>query len=204
MALVVGMAGPHDGHREPLLPVLAHEERLAGDLVPGVGPVGVGQGRALGDAVPRRRLMVGGSGADEDILPGLPAKQPIVPFHLVRREADELTHHVEGHTLQQFSHRGFVVDIGDDLMDPRGRPVAPIPPVQEPHLPAALLTESPDHGGTDGPGPADKQSFPHMRLLHGRRLPHYSFRAAPLSTAWMLDERKRRRRGAGFFQQSFL
>ena len=202
--LVIGVAGPHDGHREPFLPVLAHEERLAGDLVPGVGPVGVGQGRALGDAVPRRRLVVGGSGADEDILPGLPPKQPPVPFRLVRRKADEFADHVEGHILQPFGHRRFVADVGDDLMDAGGRPVAPVPPVQEPHLPAALLTEPPDHAGTDGPGPADEQSFSHMGLLHGNRYIHYNFFVRPMSTICLSDKRKPLRRGDRLFLQSFL
>ena len=52
----VGEARPHDGDREALLPVLAHEQVLAGDLVAAVLPVRVGEGRGLGDEVVRRRV----------------------------------------------------------------------------------------------------------------------------------------------------
>ena len=57
------MAGPDDGHGELMLPVGLHQHLLAGDFVPGVFPVGIGQCGALGDAVVRGWLVVGGGGA---------------------------------------------------------------------------------------------------------------------------------------------
>ena len=95
------MAWADDGDREAFLPVLFHEELLAGDLVPGILPVGIRQGGALGDHIACGRLQVSGGGADVDVLPRLAAEQAPVPFHLARGEADELADGIKELILQE-------------------------------------------------------------------------------------------------------
>ena len=159
-ALVIGMAGPHDGYREAVFPVFPHQVFLAGDLVAGILPVGIGQGGALRDAEIRGGLMIGRGGADVDILVRPAAEQPHVPFHLVHGEADELAHHVEGHVPDQPEHLRLVVDGRHQGMHPRGRLRLPAAPVQQPDLPVRLLGQPPDDGHADGSRSADKQRFP--------------------------------------------
>ena len=71
VAFVVGMARANDGNREAFLAVHLHQEFLPRNLVAGVFPIGVRERRALGNAVVRKRLLVGARGTDVHELLGL-------------------------------------------------------------------------------------------------------------------------------------
>ena len=152
--VVVGVAGPDDGHGELMLPVGLHQHLLAGDLVPGVLPVGIGQGGALGDAVVHDGLVVGGGGADVEVLTGLPLKQPDVPLHLLRNKADELTDTVKVPSLQNLGYGLLVVDVRLDPVGLLGHFGLSTAPIQQMHLPAHLHQKTGD-GHADGAGAAD-------------------------------------------------
>jgi O-acetylserine/cysteine efflux transporter len=81
--LVIGMRGPDDGGREPVVAVEPGEEVLAGDLVPGVPPERVAQRRGLQHRQPRRRGLVRRRGADEHVLADPPAQQVDVGLDLL-------------------------------------------------------------------------------------------------------------------------
>ena len=123
----------------------------------------IGQGRALGDDVAGRRLVVGRGGAGIDILAGATLEQAIVPLHLVRGEAYEFADAVKGHVAQLRQHAGLVVDVRDDGMGAFGHGVGTVAPVQQPDLPAQLVHQPADNGGADGAGAADKQCFLHSQ-----------------------------------------
>ena len=154
--LVIGMAGADNGHGEAFLPVLFHEEVLAGNLVPGIFPVGIGQGGALGDDVAGSRLQVGGGGADVDILPGFAPEQPPVPFHLVLGETDELADRVKGMVPEFVRHGLLIVDIRSDGVYAGGHVRGTVAPVKEPDVPAGCFSQLTDNGHADGSGSADK------------------------------------------------
>ena len=82
VALVIGVAGADDGHREAILPVHLHQVVLAGDLVAAVLPVGVDQGRGLGDFVIPQGFLVGRGGGDEHELLGLAVEEAVIPLQL--------------------------------------------------------------------------------------------------------------------------
>ena len=158
-ALVIGMAGADDGDREAFLPVLLHEEFLTGDLVPGILPVGIRQGGALGDHIACGRLQVSGGGADVDVLPRLTAEEAPVPFHLVLGEADELADGIKELILQDFRYGLLVVDVRGDGVYAGGNIRGAPAPVQEPDVPVCLFRQPPDNGHADGSGSADEECF---------------------------------------------
>ena len=71
MTFIVGMTRAHNRNRKAFFAVLAHQEFLPRNLVAGVFPVRVRERRALGNAVVRKRLLVGARGTDVHELFGL-------------------------------------------------------------------------------------------------------------------------------------
>jgi hypothetical protein len=106
----------HDGHREVDVPVGLEEAALARDLVPGVLPERVLQRCRLGDGQGRGRLLVGGGGRDEDVLPG-PAGEPLdVGVHVLTVVGQELGDDVEPAIPQRGVHGVPVPQVrGDGL-----------------------------------------------------------------------------------------
>ena len=119
--------------------------------------MGIGQGRPFRDAVVRRRLVIGGGGADIDILPGFPAEKPVVALRLVTGEPDELADRVEGHPFEFLSRVRLIADIRDDLPDARGDLRLPVPAVQQPDLPVRLRRKPADNPHADGSRSSDEQ-----------------------------------------------
>ena len=160
---VVGVRGPHDRHREALLPVGGREQVLAGDLVAGVLPERVAQRRGLHDRQACRRRLVGRRGADEDVLPGPPAEQVEVGADVVGRERHPVDDRVELLVAERLLHRPGVADVG--AHNPhlrRQRTGLGLPPVQHLQVDAALHRE-PRAGGADHTAAADEQ---HLEGTH--------------------------------------
>ena len=159
--LVIGMAGTDNGHREAFLPILFHQELLAGNLVPGVFPVRIGQRRTFRDAVIGRGRLISGSGTDIDILAGFAAEEPVIPLHLVPGETDELTDRVKAHVLQQSRHIRLPADVRDDLPDAVRNLRLPVPPVQQEDFPIRFSRQASNDTHTDGSRASDKKRL-HM------------------------------------------
>ena len=196
--LVIGVAGADDGDREAFLPVFFHQEFLAGDLVAGIEPVGIAQGRALGDDVAGRRFVIGGGGADIDILAGFAPEEAVIPLHILHGEADEFADGVEGQALQLLGGALFIMDVRRNLVDPFGNHLLPGSPVQKINLPQGIRRQAFHDGGADGAGASDKKSFFHCRApLHRdikTRPAYYSF----LKRTWLIINIPVRRRQALF------
>ena len=161
IALIIGMAGANDGHGEVLLPVGAHQDLLAGDLIPGILPVGIGQSGALGDAVVLGRLVIGGGGAGVQILPRPAGKQPDIPLHLRRHKADKLAHAVKTHLPQRRPDCRLVVHVRADQVHTLrhlGIAGAAVEQINLPPLPG----QQPGHRQADGASAADQQCFHHI------------------------------------------
>ena len=158
------MGGPHDGKRQRPRPVGLHQKLLAGDLVPGVGPVGIRKRRTLGNPGTGRGLLVGGGGRDVDVLPGAACKEADVPLCLLLGEADELTDGIEGPLrCQELSDLPLILHVPHKAPDARRQRNAAPAPVEHRDL-HPLFRPLPHTGGGDGSGATDYK-YSHDILL---------------------------------------
>ena len=171
-SLAVSVAWPYDSHRKTVFPVHPHQILFAGNLVPGIFPVGIGQGRPLGDPVVLHRFVVGRGRADVHELPRPSPEQAVVPLQLLRHKADKIAHHVEVQALQRRGRRLLVPDIAPDPFHvPRHLAVPPVQQIQ--FVPPQ--GQLPGNGAADRPCPADKQ-YLHLPLLLSSRQPSPPYR----------------------------
>ena len=158
-ALVIRMARPDDRDGKSRFTVLAHQILLAGNLIPRILPMGIGKRGAFGDAEIRRRLMIGGSRADIDILISSALEQSDIPLDLFHPESDELRNHIKLLIAKLLLYFLFAVHIRNDGMHTfRDRPV-PVSAVQKPYLPVGLLNQPSDNRSAYGTRTSDEQSF---------------------------------------------
>lgn len=92
--LVVGVGGTDNGRLEETLPVGLRELLLASDLVATVLPVGIVEGRGLGDGEVAHRFVICGSAADEDELFGQSPEEIDVSIDVLGRERHEVHHRI--------------------------------------------------------------------------------------------------------------
>ena len=116
---VVGVRRTDNGQRESFIPRRGGQQRLGGDLVPGVGPIRIIQRRVLGDGQARRRLPVGGGRTDEHVLPNAAAKHSQIGGGVVGSEGNPVHNHVKRIAAQRFCDSRRVADIGRQDAGPR-------------------------------------------------------------------------------------
>ena len=92
---------------------MLHQQIFAGDLIPRILPVGIGESSALVYDIAPCRLVICACGADVDILICPACKQPIVTLDLLRHESDKLTDRIKLHIAQLFLNECFVIYICD-------------------------------------------------------------------------------------------
>ena len=159
IALVVGVAGADDRHREAVLPMHLHQVLFAGDLVAAVLPVGIHQRRGLGDLVIPQGLLVGRGGGDEHELLGLTSKEAIIPLQLGGYEGDEVAHAVEGEPFDGLGGFRLIVDVGVDGMHACGQFSFTAAAVEQVQLPVGMFRQGAGDGHGDGAGTANKERF---------------------------------------------
>ena len=116
-ALVVGMARADDGDREAVFPVHAHEVLFAGNFIAGVCPVRIGQRRALGDQIVRKRFLVCRGRGDEHELLRPAGKEAEIALKLVGREGDKIAHAVKRHAFKRLCRLHLVTNVRGDGPD---------------------------------------------------------------------------------------
>ncbi|MNN81725.1 hypothetical protein D3C81_1985800 [compost metagenome] len=105
------MGGAHHRYRKAVLRMRPQQNVLAGNLIPGVVPERVGQGRFLRNERACRGLLISRGGADEYILARYTREQPDIRLHMLRHIADPVDYRVEAPAGQQLPDRGFIPDI---------------------------------------------------------------------------------------------
>ena len=120
---VIGVRGADDGEGEAARAVFSHQKVFARDFVARVFPTRVGKRRRLGDQVVRGRFLVGGGGADEDVLARLAGEDADVTRDLVGGECDPVDDSVKHLSREGLCDSGFVVDVRLDELDARRRAV---------------------------------------------------------------------------------
>ena len=132
--LTIRVAGTYDGGRESVLAILLHQQRLTGNLVPRVLPVGVGQRRALRDDMAAGWLVIGRGRADIHILARATTEESDVTLHLRGQESDKLTHGIKHRVAYLAQHFRLVVDVADHLLHILRHLVFTIATVQQPQV----------------------------------------------------------------------
>src|SRR5260221_2254328 len=84
----IGERWPHDGYREALVAIGLQQTFFAGDLVPRIVPIRIGQRSRLGNLVVRLRLLISAGRTDEHELAGASAEQFEVAFDVGRGKSD--------------------------------------------------------------------------------------------------------------------
>src|SRR4051812_43312146 len=79
---VIGMRGPYNCHREPFLPIGAHQTLFTGDFVSRVLPVRIGKRRGFGDDGVSYRPLIGGCRTDENVLSTVIAEQRQITLNI--------------------------------------------------------------------------------------------------------------------------
>jgi len=130
---IIGQRGPHDRHRKAVLPVRPHQAVLAGDLVAGVVPERIAEGRGFRDEVVRGRLLIGGGRADEHELPGPATEQGQVPLDILRRVGDPVHNRIERQVPQDAADLLLAVHICGQAMA-AGQVCGPLPAVEQVEL----------------------------------------------------------------------
>ena len=162
---IVGQGGTHDGHRETLIPISAHQPFLAGDLVAGVVPVRVGQRSVLRHHRVGQRFLVGGGRGDEDVLFRPAREQAQIALHVRGGKPDPVHHHIPGPPFQGAGRAGLVADVRHQG-GRAGNAVVAGTAVQKGQLHPPLHRET-AHRRADVSGPADKE------YAHGQFLPRH-------------------------------